>query len=127
MLFTGIEDVGVEKYWLWYDGGVSRKIRLSAIISKHSLGSSAKARWHHFVSRLLGFVIGHFRWEAWRTDIKASRILEPPNNIGRQFPFPVARDAVVEYLTDERRDFEGARYCVRQSLGTGPHPSSQDP
>ena len=102
VLFTGIEDVGVQKYWLGYDGGVSRKIRLSAIISKDSLGSSAKARWHHFVARLLGFVIGHFRWEAWRSDIKAGRVLEPPNNIRRQFPLPVACDAVIEYLTDQR-------------------------
>ena len=100
MLFTGIENTGVEKYWLCYGGSVSRKTRLSAIISKHILRSRTKSCRHNLESRLFGFVIGHFRGESRSMDIKPGCVLEPPNNVGRQFPLPIACDAVVEYLTD---------------------------
>jgi hypothetical protein len=54
------------------------------LLSKtYSLGSSAKACRHNFISRLFRFVIGHFCGESWRTDIKSGRVLETPNNVGR--------------------------------------------
>ena len=82
MLFTGIENIGVEKYWLWFGGGVSPKTRLSAIISKHRLRSRTEPCRHNFVSRHLGFVIGHFRGESGRTDIKTGCVFKTPNDVG---------------------------------------------
>ena len=67
-----------------------------------SLGRGVKPCRNNFVSRLFRFVIDHFRRESRRTDIKSGRILEAPNNVGRQFPLPVTSDTVVEYLTDQR-------------------------
>ena len=65
-----------------------------------SRGRGVKPCRNNFVSRLFRFVIGHFRGESWRTDIKSGRVFEASNNVGRQFSLPVARDAVFEYLTD---------------------------
>ena len=88
---------------------VDHTLGLAKLIEEHgcrpfyapqSLGSGAKPCRHNLVSRFLGFVVGHFCGESWRTDIKAGRVLEPPNNVGRQFPLTVTCDAIVEYLTD---------------------------
>ena len=114
---NGIINVGIDPDRLMTEGTPKEANRegLSGIETQAIAGTG--------VHRILGFprklpVIGHFRWESRRTDIKAGRILEPTNNVGRQLTRSsrsvrcnvIEIDDLVEFIEVSLRDPDLMRY-----------------
>ena len=87
-------------------------------------GSASRSRpdGNHFKPRLLRFVVDHLGREPRGEDLTTNLVLETADDIGRPLPCAIAFHAVLEYVDEQRRQFQGNLVLVGVSPVGSPLP-----
>ena len=70
----------------------------------------------HLVAGFFRLVIGHLRREAGGEDGQARGVLQPADDVGRQFPARHNGQSVIEDLANERRDLQRHAVALGDAL-----------